>query len=141
MGLFDMFRDALARAEARIDAIGGDGLPMAFAKIYPGGLPAFLDRLREAGHGAAVSSWLGSGANVALPAGAYAALLSPEAVTRFAADLGVPEARVPTALAEFLPGAVDRQSRDGTLAPQRQFSTQVASGRPPTGADATLRGA
>ena len=126
MGLFDVFRTALARAEARIDAMGGDGLPMAFAKIYPGGLPAFLDALRGAGHGTAVASWLGTSANAALPADTYAALLSPEALSRFAADLGIPEARVPTALAEFLPGAVDRQSRDGTLSPQRQFSTQVA---------------
>lgn len=126
MGFFDVFRTALARAEARIDAIGGGGLPMAFAKIFPGGLPAFLDRLREAGHGGAVASWLGSGANAVLPADAYAALLSPEALARFSADLGIPAARVPTALAEFLPGTVDRLSGDGALAPQMQFSTQVA---------------
>lgn len=126
MGFFDVFRTALARAEASIDAIGGGALPMAFAKIYPGGLPAFLDALRDAGHGSAVTAWLGSGVNVPLPASAYAALLAPEALARFASDLGIPASRVPTALAEFLPGAVDRQSRDGTLAPQSQFSTQVA---------------
>ena len=51
----------------------------------------------------------------------------PVAARGLGGDLArIPEARVPTALAEFLPGAVDRQSRDGTLAPQRQFSTQVA---------------
>lgn len=126
MGLFDGFRDVLARAELSIDRIGGGGLPMAFAKIHPGGLPGFLDRLREAGHGPAVDSWLGSGANGALPPEAYAALLSPEALARFATELGIPATRVPTVLAAFLPGAIDRQSPDGTLAPQMQFSTQVA---------------
>ena len=126
MGLLDGIKHAVAALERRIDETGGGGLPMAFAKIFPGGLPAFLDRLREAGHGTAVESWLGSGANAALPAEAYAALLSQDVRARFAADLGIPVARVPTALAEFLPGAVDRQSPDGNLAPQRQFSTQVA---------------
>lgn len=126
MGLFDVFGSALARAEASIDRIGGGALPMAFAKIFRGGLPGFLDALRGAGHGAAVASWLGSGPNAALGPEAYAALLSPEATARFAAELGIPAARVPTTLAEFLPGAVDRQSPDGTLAPQMQFSTQVA---------------
>ena len=126
MGLFDTYRNAIGRMQGSIDRIGGGALPMAFAKIYPGGLPGFLDRLRGAGHGAAVDSWIGSGVNASLPPEAYAALLSPEARARFSTDLGIPEARVPAALAEFLPGAVDRQSPDGTLAPQMQFSTQVA---------------
>ncbi len=125
MGLLDGIRRAVARAERRIDAIGGGALPMAFAKIYPGGLPAFLDALRAAGHGAAVASWLGPDANLPLPADAYAPLLPPKVLARFSADLGIPEARVATALSEFLPGAVDRQSPDGALAPQMQFSTQV----------------
>lgn len=126
MGLLDGIRRAVVRAEQRIDAIGGGALPMAFAKIYPGGLPAFLDALRAAGHGAAVESWLGAGPNLRIPAEAYAPLLAPKVLARLAADLGIPEARVATALSEFLPGAVDRRSPDGALAPQMQFSTQVA---------------
>ncbi|MGH1575402.1 YidB family protein [Methylobacterium sp. P31] len=98
---------------------------MAMAKFYPGGLAAFLDRLRGAGHGPAVESWLTAGERQAVPAGDIAACL-PDAVTeRLAYDLGIPEGRVATALSEFLPAAVAQESQDGRLKPQPNFSTQV----------------
>jgi hypothetical protein len=100
MGLLDGARnligDVTAAAERMVEEIGSGKLALALAKFYPGGLAAFLDRL-------------------------------PEAVTeRLAYDLSVPEARVATALAEFLPAAVAGQSENGQLKPQPNFSTQVA---------------
>ena len=127
MGLLDRVKRAFgsvaAAAEAAVQATGSAKIAMAFAKFYPGGLPAFLDRLRADGHGAAVESWLGAGERRPVPAAAIGAAM-PEAVTaRFAYDLGVPEGRVPVALAEFLPATVAQQSEGGRLKPQLSFSS------------------
>ncbi|MDP4003533.1 YidB family protein [Methylobacterium sp. NEAU K] len=129
MGLLDGMKnvlgDVVAAADRAVERAGSGKLPMAMAKFYPGGLAAFLERLRGDGHGDAVDSWLSAGQNRPVPVAAIAACL-PEAVTeRLAYDLGVPAGRVATALAEFLPAAVASQSADGKLRPQPNFSTQI----------------
>lgn len=121
-----------ARLEQALDEKGADGLALAAAKFFPGGLPALMDGLRAGGHGRAVDSWIGRGANDAVPAEAFARLLSPAVAEAFARDLGLRPERVPVALAQFLPAAVDRESPDGELRPQPQFSTQAMPGRPDT---------
>lgn len=133
MGLLDgaknLIGDVVAAADRALEETGSGKLALALAKFYPGGLVAFLDRLRETGHGGAVDSWLSDrtqpDARQAVPASAIASCL-PKAVTaRLAYDLGLPEGRVPTALAEFLPAAVAAESENGKLKPQPNFSTQV----------------
>lgn len=129
MGLLDGLKatagDVVTATDRAYLRIGSRNVAMAFAKFYPGGLAGFLDRLREAGHGAAVDSWLGAGENRPVPAEAIAGCL-PEAVTeRLAYDLSVPAGRVPTALSEFLPAAVAAHSTDGKLDPQPNYSTQI----------------
>jgi uncharacterized protein YidB (DUF937 family) len=135
MGLVDGARnligDVAAAVERALDKTGSGKLALALAKFYPGGLAAFLDRLRETGHGEAVGSWLAAGGQPdsrrPVPASAIAACL-PDAVTeRLAYDLSVPEGRVATVLSEFLPAAVAELSEDGRLKPQPNFSTQVGS--------------
>lgn len=129
MGLLDgaktLIGDVVAAADRALEETGSGKLALSLAKFYPGGLPAFLDRLRETGHGEAVGSWLGSGAPQSVPESAIAACLPQGVTERLAYDLGVPEARVSTVLAEFLPAAVADQSENGTLKPQPNFSTQV----------------
>ena len=129
MGLLDgaktLIGDVVAAADRVLEETGSGKLALSLAKFYPGGLPAFLDRLRETGHGDAVGSWLGSGARQTVPESAIAACL-PEGVTeRLAYDLSVPPGRVATVLSEFLPAAVAAQSVNGQLKPQPNFSTQV----------------
>lgn len=133
MGLLDgaknLIGDVVAAADRALEETGSGKLALAMAKFYPGGLAAFLDRLREAEQGDAVESWLASGAQQGerrpVAAAAIAACL-PDAVTeRLAYDLGVPAGRVATALSEFLPAAVAEQSENGRLKPQPNFSTQV----------------
>ena len=115
----------LGRIASGIDQIlsrqGADGIALAIAKFVPGGLPALLDRLREAGHGAAVDSWLGSGRNEPVPAEALAQVMPARSAEALARDLRVPPGRLPVALAEFLPAAVDRESPDGQLRAQPGF--------------------
>ena len=127
-GAKNVIGDIVAAADRALEGTGSGKLAMAMAKFYPGGLAAFLDRLRETGHGDAVSSWLAAASQDerrAVPSGAIAACL-PDAVTeRLAYDLGVPEGRVATVLAEFLPAAVAEQSENGRLRPHPNFSTQV----------------
>ena len=129
MGLFDSAKsyigDVVAATDRALEGAGSGKLAMALAKFYPGGLVAFLDRLRGGGHGAAVDTWLSGDARQTVPAAAIAACL-PEAVTeRLAYDLSVPPGRVATVLSEFLPAAVTAQSENGQLKPQPNFSTQV----------------
>jgi uncharacterized protein YidB (DUF937 family) len=133
MGLLDgaknLIGDVAAALDRALEQTGSGKLALALAKFYPGGLVAFLDRLRETGHGGAVDSWLSAGSlpeeRHAVPASAVAACL-PNAVTeRLAYDLGIPEGRVATALAEFLPAAVAAESENGVLKPQPNFSTQI----------------
>ena len=133
MGLLDgaknLIGDIVAAADRAFEDTGSGKLALALAKFYPGGLVAFLDRLREAGHGGAIDSWLSAqtrpDARQAVPASAVAACL-PEPVTeRLAYDLSIPAGRVATVLAEFLPAAVAAQSENGALKPQPNFSTQV----------------
>ena len=129
MGLFDSAKsyigDVVAATERALEGVGSGKLAMALAKFYPGGLAAFLDRLRGAGHGAAVDTWLSAGERRTVPAEAIATCL-PDAVTeRLAYDLSVPQGRVATVLSEFLPAAVAAQSENGQLKPQPNFSTQI----------------
>lgn len=129
MGLLDgwkaAFGDVATRVDATVERTGSARLAMAFAKFYPGGLPAFLDKLRADGHGAAVESWLGGGENRPVPAVAIGAAMPAAVLARFAYDLSLPEGRVPIALATFLPTAVAGQSDGGHLKPQPNYSTQV----------------
>ncbi|MEE7489701.1 YidB family protein [Methylobacterium oryzae CBMB20] len=129
MGLLDgaksLIGDMVAAADRALEETGSGKLALSLAKFYPGGLAAFLDRLRETGHGDAVGSWLGSGERQTVPEAAIAACLPAGVTERLAYDLSVPQARVPTVLAEFLPAAVAGQSENGTLKPQPNFSTQV----------------
>ena len=135
MGLLDgaktLIGDVAAAADRILEQTGSGKLALTMAKFYPGGLSAFLDRLREAGHGDAVASWLASGAGPEarqpVPAAAIARCLPEGVAERFAYDLGVPEGRVAVVLSEFLPAAVAEQSENGQLKPQPNFSTQVRS--------------
>lgn len=133
MGLLDgaksLIGDVAAAAERALDEMGSGKLALALAKFYPGGLAAFLEHLRESGHGDAVGSWLAAGgqpdARRPVPPSAITACLPDGVAERLAYDLSVPEDRVATVLAEFLPAAVAEQSEDGRLKPQPNFSTQV----------------
>lgn len=129
MGLLDgaknLIGDVVAAADRVLEETGSGKLALSMAKFHPGGLAAFLDSLRQAGHGAAVESWLSGGERQAVPAAALAACLPDGVTERLAYDLSVPEGRVPTVLAEFLPAAVADQSENGRLMPQPNFSTQV----------------
>ncbi|MFC6743100.1 YidB family protein [Methylobacterium tardum] len=66
MGLLDgaknLIGDVAAAADRILEQTGSGKLALTMAKFYPGGLTAFLDRLRETGHGDAVASWLAAGA-------------------------------------------------------------------------------
>jgi uncharacterized protein YidB (DUF937 family) len=114
-----------AGLDRMLDSQGADGIALAVAKFLPGGLPALLDALREAGHGEAVASWLGAGPNAPVPAEALARVLPPESERAIAQDLGVRPERLPVALAQFLPVAVDRESPDGALRAQPRFDARA----------------
>jgi uncharacterized protein YidB (DUF937 family) len=118
--------DLAAATEKSIAEVGGRDIPLAFAKFHPGGLAGFLDRLRGAGHGADVDSWLGGADLRPVPAPALAAALPQPVAEAIARDLSLPPERLPTALAEFLPAAVAGLSKNGRLTPQPVFSsTQI----------------
>jgi uncharacterized protein YidB (DUF937 family) len=63
-----------------------------------GGLPALLQQFENAGLGAQVQSWLGSGENLPLTAEHVIAAIPPEQLNAWAAHAGVTPEQVP---AEF----------------------------------------
>lgn len=130
MGLKDVLGDLAAATERTIAEVGGRDIPLAFAKFYPSGLAGFLDRLRQDGHGAEVDSWLQGAAPRALSATAIAGGLPEPVAECIARDLSLPQDRLATALAEFLPATVAGLSEDGRLKPQPVFSSTQVTGEP-----------
>ncbi|MCJ2013235.1 YidB family protein [Methylobacterium sp. J-076] len=133
MGLMDGVKNVLgdlaAATERTIAEVGGQNIPMAFAKFYPGGLAGFLDRLRENGHGSEVDTWLQGRDPRPVPAGAIEACLPEPVAEGMARDLSLSRERLGTALAEFLPATVAGASEGGRLTPQPVFSSTQVVGK------------
>jgi uncharacterized protein YidB (DUF937 family) len=80
-----------------------------------GGIGTVLQRVNQQGYGSHADSWLGTGANHALPANAAQQLLGPEELANFSSQLGVGEDEVAHGFSEILPEVVDQLSPQGSL--------------------------
>jgi len=120
MGLFDSLggvlggalKDALGQAEA--SALPGL-VSAVLGKTDLGSLQGIVNKLQEAGLGAQVQSWLGSGANLPLSADQLRAALGNEQVRQLAQQFGLPVDAALKLLAEHLPTAVDQASPNGAI--------------------------
>jgi uncharacterized protein YidB (DUF937 family) len=80
-----------------------------------GGLGGLLDRLSNAGHGDAVTSWLGAGQNAPIQADRLGAALGQTTVSDLARTAGMSEADLLAQLSRVLPGVVDKLTPNGRI--------------------------
>jgi uncharacterized protein YidB (DUF937 family) len=115
MGLLDSI---LGAATGQSASTGGQNtLLTALGGILTqnGGLQGLMNKFARAGHGDAVSSWVGMGENKAISGDQIQNVLGSDQVKAIAAKLGVDPAQASTFLAEYLPKVVDKLTPAGKI--------------------------
>ena len=99
--------------------LGAAVLPVVMSEVMgtgnQGGLNAIVAKLRQAGFGDQVKSWIGAGQNLPITADQLKQVLGSDAVRQLAARYNIPIDQVAEVLAHQLPVAVDKASPDGKL--------------------------
>lgn len=80
-----------------------------------GGLGGVVDSFRNAGHGAAADSWVGTGPNQAVTPAQTEQALGPDLIDILVKQTGLSKEDILGRLSEVLPKAVDTMSPDGKL--------------------------
>lgn len=112
-------------AGSRDAAPGGSGgrsamlammVPLVLAWVQRnGGIGSVLQRVNQHGYGGHANSWVGTGANEALPPDAARQLLGPQELSSLSSQLGVGQDEVAHGFSEILPEVVDKLSPQGAL--------------------------
>jgi len=89
--------------------------PTPGAAPQPSGLAGLLDRLTGAGHGDAVSSWVGSGQNAPIQPEKLGSALGQTTVSDLARSAGMSEQELLAHLSRTLPGVVDKLTPGGRI--------------------------
>lgn len=92
-----------------------------------GGLGGLLDKLRNAGHGNAADSWVGTGQNQPINANDLGAAIGPQIIREIAQRTGLDEQELLKQLSTALPGIVDRLTPNGQVPQQHQVATAFNS--------------
>lgn len=107
-----------ARRAAELDpAAVSDALREVLGAGEQGGLSVIAERLRQAGFGDQVQSWIGAGPRLPVSAQQLHEILGHEAARRLAVRLGIPTDQLAIVLAEALPVLVNRASTGSALPP------------------------
>ena len=116
------FLDSLENSPAFKSALGqleGAVLPAVLGEVLgnggQGGLSAIVAKLQQAGLGAQVNSWIGSGHNLPITAEQLQQVLGSDTVKQLAARFNIPVDQLGPILAQMLPKAVDSASPNGHL--------------------------
>lgn len=88
-----------------------------------GGLGGLLDKLKNAGHGNAADSWVGSGQNQPINANDLGNALGPQVIREIAQRAGMSEQDVVKQLSAALPGIVDQLTPNGQVPSQGQLAS------------------
>lgn len=96
---------------------GGAEALLQQALQQAGGVEGLVAKLRQAGYGDAVQSWLGAGPNQPVTAEGIAQALGQGRIGEMAAQYGMKPEQVSGLLAKVLPGIIDRLSPNGTVEP------------------------
>ncbi len=92
-----------------------------------GGVQGVVGKLRQAGYGDQVDSWLGAGPNQAVTPDGIAQAIGHGTIGEMAARYGVQPDQLSGLLAKVLPGLIDRISPSGTVQPHLLQSDDPAS--------------
>jgi len=118
MGILDSLENSDA-FKGMLGQIEGAVLPVVLSQVLgngsQGGLSAIVDKLRQAGLGDQVNSWIGNGKNLPITAEQLQAALGSDVVKQLAARYNIPIDQITQVLAHQLPTAVDHASPTGTL--------------------------
>src|SRR5690242_15697142 len=118
MGILDSLENSPALKNA-LGQLGAAVLPVVMSEVMgtgsQGGLNAIVAKLEQAGFGAQVKSWIGTGQNLPITADQLKQVLGSDVVRQLAAKYNIPVDQVAEVLAHQLPVAVDRASPDGKL--------------------------
>ena len=88
-----------------------------------GGLGGLLDKLRDAGHGNAADSWVGTGQNQSINANDLGAALGPQVIHEIAQRTGMDEQELLKQLSTALPGVIDKLTPNGQVPQQHQVAS------------------
>lgn len=116
----------------------GTLLPALGGMLAGGGLQQILAGFQANGRAAEAASWIGTGDNHPVSGEDIRKAVGSDELASVAAKLGVSTDEAADALAQILPGVVDRVSPDGRLASDAELESafvalENASGTPATG--------
>jgi uncharacterized protein YidB (DUF937 family) len=80
-----------------------------------GGVQGLVKQFEQNGLGSIVQSWVGTGTNQAIATTQIQQALGSDTVKQLAAKVGMTPEDLSAKLAEFLPGAVDKLTPNGTI--------------------------
>lgn len=80
-----------------------------------GGIGGLISHLQKGGIGDAVNSWISTGQNQPVTGQEMHAALPPELVTQLASRVGLDPQQVSGALAQVLPGIINKLTPDGSV--------------------------
>jgi uncharacterized protein YidB (DUF937 family) len=83
--------------------------------LLNGGLGELLERFKQNGHGDAAESWIGTGANKALPPDQLKSAIGPDVLQDLAQQTGLTPEEILARLSRDLPKAVDQYTPQGRL--------------------------
>lgn len=94
-----------------------------------GGLGGLLDKLKEAGHGNAADSWVGTGQNEPIAADDLGKAIGPQTIKAIAERAGMSEDELLRQLSVALPGIVDKLTPGGNVPRNDQVASLLGSQR------------
>jgi uncharacterized protein YidB (DUF937 family) len=115
MGLLDNLEN-----QAVSSLLGGSSNPMAASLLQmiqsqPGGLQGLVQSFHDKGLGAIASSWVGTGQNMPISADQIHAVLGSDQVKALAAKAGISPDAAGSAIAQLLPGIIDKLTPNGQV--------------------------
>jgi uncharacterized protein YidB (DUF937 family) len=127
MGLLDSLEN-----EAMGKVLGSCSNPLAASLLQmiqnqPGGLQGLVQSFHDKGMGGVVSSWVGTGQNLPISADQIPQVLGSDQVKALAAKCGVSPDAAGSAIAQLLPGIVDKLTPNGQV-PEHSDVMEIASG-------------
>jgi uncharacterized protein YidB (DUF937 family) len=126
MGLLDNLEN-----QALGDVLGRSSNPLATGLLQmiqnqPGGLQGLVQSFHDKGMGGTVSSWVSSGPNSPITADEIHQVLGSDQVKALAAKAGISPDAAGSAIAQLLPGLVDRLTPNGAV-PDHSNVVEMAS--------------
>jgi uncharacterized protein YidB (DUF937 family) len=127
MGLLDGLENA-----AMSKVMGSTSNPLASGLLQtiqnqPGGLQGLVQSFHDKGMGGLVSSWVGSGENCPITADQIHQVLGSDQVKALAAKAGISPDMAGSAIAQLLPGLVDKLTPNGQV-PEHTNVMQMVGG-------------